>query len=368
MKIDASKVMTTSSHQSVRRHEFTEIGERTKTLTVPVTNVRTAPKNQLNLLPINPRPAGKTLPPNLRSRHTRIVDTPNVQTDEKPEQIRSASLHSLKTLVEAFFGKPIKLINIDDFQGSTTEAMNDVIESQRGLPGTGDQISGTAQLNSRRIRQESLFEEECSRYNVASSIQTLDGRKIEIDLSLTMSREFKMMRLTEISEEEIRKIVDPLVINLDVNSVSLSQSTFNFDLDANGSTEKLSSLKKGSGFLVLDRNGDRVINDGSEMFGAISGDGFAELRKFDEDSNGFIDEGDSIFSELEIWLKDDSGNDTLIGLAQANIGAISLHASETPFSLNDQQDNAQLGQIRNTAFYLTEDGEAGFIQQVDFLV
>ncbi len=39
------------------------------------------------------------------------------------------------------------------------------------------------------------------------------------------------------------------------------------------------------------------INDGSELFGTSSGDGFKDLATYDEDENGWIDENDSIFSK-----------------------------------------------------------------------
>ena len=62
----------------------------------------------------------------------------------------------------------------------------------------------------------------------------------------------------------------------------LSDQTFYFDLDADGKEEEISVLN-GSGYLALDKNGDGVINDGSELFGTKNGDGFADLARYDED-------------------------------------------------------------------------------------
>jgi hypothetical protein len=46
-----------------------------------------------------------------------------------------------------------------------------------------------------------------------------------------------------------------------------------------------------SGLLVIDKNLDGKVNDGSELFGPSTGDGFEKLARYDEDRNGWIDEG-----------------------------------------------------------------------------
>ena len=55
------------------------------------------------------------------------------------------------------------------------------------------------------------------------------------------------------------------------------------------------------------------------MFGALSGNGFADLAAYDEDGNNYIDEADSIFKDLKLWTKTDSV-DTLLGLDSMDIG------------------------------------------------
>ena len=117
------------------------------------------------------------------------------------------------------------------------------------------------------------------------------------------------------------------------------------DLDADGDKENINFATGGSGFLALDRNGDGKINDGSELFGATSGDGFADLATLDSDHNGWIDENDAAYTQLRVWTKDSAGNDQLSTLKQANVGAINLSSVATPFDLKDSS-NALLGQIR----------------------
>jgi len=126
-------------------------------------------------------------------------------------------------------------------------------------------------------------------------------------------------------------------------------------------------VKSGSGFLVFDRNGDGAINNGREMFGALTGDGFKELAALDDDRNGWIDENDSAYRDLQVWRKNSQGQDDLSTLQEANVGAISLARVATPFAVKDTNNQLQ-GQIQNTGIFLQETGEAGTIQKIDLAV
>jgi hypothetical protein len=113
-------------------------------------------------------------------------------------------------------------------------------------------------------------------------------------------------------------------------------------------------------------NKDGIINDGSELFGTKTQDGFAELAIYDMDHNNWIDEKDEIFNHLRIWHKDDTGRDELIALGIAGVGAIYLGKRATQFSLKDTETNEANARIQATGIYLKEDGSAGTIQHVDF--
>lgn len=134
-----------------------------------------------------------------------------------------------------------------------------------------------------------------------------------------MSRSFEEYYETT-HTEEVLQMMDPLVINLDTNIAGLSDQKFEFDIDCDGIKDTISMLEKGSGYLALDKNNDGSINDGSELFGTSSGDGFKDLAIYDEDGNGWIDENDEIFDKLLIWSKDADGNDELYTLKEAGVG------------------------------------------------
>ena len=117
----------------------------------------------------------------------------------------------------------------------------------------------------------------------------------------------------------------------------------------------------------MDLNEDGKINDGSELFGTKSGDGFADLAVYDEDKNGWIDENDDIWNKLKIWVQDENGNSKLYSLAEQGVGAICLQNVSTEFGQRgtDGEINAA---IRNTGIFLYENGAAGTIQHLDHVV
>lgn len=210
-------------------------------------------------------------------------------------------------------------------------------------------------------------ESETTSFSGKGVVVTADGREIDINVQLNMSRSFTES-ISTFHNSVQTVLTDPLVIQLDDCPVSVSDEKFMFDIDSDGVSEKISKLSAGSAFLALDRNGDGVINNGSELFGTKSGNGFLELAAYDEDGNGWIDENDSIYKDLKLWQKDDAGKDKLTGLKENGIGAIYLGAQNTRFSLNSLTDNSTNGVIQKTGLYLKEDGQAKTIAQVDLAV
>ena len=204
-------------------------------------------------------------------------------------------------------------------------------------------------------------EAQALNYSVKAFVEA-DGREIELSLNLSLSRSF--VQKTSISIA-MPQLMDPLVISLDGGMPSLSSKTFSFDIDSDGKSDQISQLKAGNGFLALDKNNNRKIDDGSELFGTKSGNGFADLKAYDDDNNGWIDENDAIFDKLRIWEGGKDGK--LIALGEVGIGAIFLGNTKTPFSLKDE-NNQLLGDIRSSSFVLYENGKAGVISQVDLVI
>ena len=147
----------------------------------------------------------------------------------------------------------------------------------------GEEVSGKAvqgppggrELIWQRTFSERIREHERSEFSASGEVRTADGQVIDFKLDLVMSRDFQCERkLVEQGKVVLR---DPLVINFDGKAAELGSLRFAFDLDSDGKSESLHALTGNSGFLAFDRNADGRINDGRELFGARSGDGFADL-------------------------------------------------------------------------------------------
>lgn len=208
-----------------------------------------------------------------------------------------------------------------------------------------------------------VAEVENTCFSTTGIARTADGREISFGVELEMSRAFCME--SESYVQTMQTLVDPLVINVGSNVTSVSNQKFMFDLDADGREEEISYLGEGSGFLALDKNGDGTINDGSELFGTRSGDGFKDLAAYDEDGNGWIDEADNVFKRLKIWAKNEDGTDTLISIKEAGVGAIYLGNVDTEFSLKNEENGATNAVVRKSGVFLYENGGAGTIQHID---
>ncbi|MGN1180046.1 MAG: hypothetical protein ACI4SD_02440 [Suilimivivens sp.] len=297
-------------------------------------------------------------------RSKQLMRTGNIRTSETEEtrrhlySIRQQCLNFLMDLL--FFGRR-------SLQNESNESTSQSVDSgEAGIQSAIEKLVSPVSLNMRTFtfsRQYYYEETETTSYTTQGTVKCADGREINFNLNLNMSRSFQ-----EYYEENYAVIeasmCDPLVINLDGNIAELSDQTFYFDIDGDGEKDEISRLSEGSGYLALDKNGDGVINDGTELFGTASGNGFADLAEYDSDGNGFIDEGDEIWNKLKIWTMDEEGNEQLISLSEKGVGAICLQNISTDFSLTGQ-DNHTKGMIRNTGFFLYENGTAGSIQHVD---
>lgn len=195
-----------------------------------------------------------------------------------------------------------------------------------------------------RTRYSSTYEEkESTSFSTTGTVKTADGRELNFNLDMTMSRRYMEEHSIEFVSSFDTVLTDPLVINLGCNPVSISDKSFSFDIDCDGKDETIAQMNPESGFLALDKNSDGIINDG----------------------NGWIDENDEVYDQLKVWVKDENGKDKLLSLKEANVGAICLGSSKTTFHVTDDDNNLK-AKVRSSGMYLHEDGSTGSVQQVDF--
>jgi len=210
-------------------------------------------------------------------------------------------------------------------------------------------------------------EMEYTAFQSQGCVKTQDGREISFGVEVEMSRAF-CEKYDSIFVQDVPLTCDPLVFNLEGDIGKISDQKFLFDLNADGTAEEISFTEQGSGFLALDKNKDGEINDGSELFGTKSGNGFKDLAEYDEDGNGWIDENDAIFDDLSIWTLNEEGEKVQISLLKADVGAIYLGNASTEFSLKNAETHDTNGIIRSTGVYLKESGGAGTVQHIDLAI
>lgn len=273
------------------------------------------------------------------------------------ESMRKIQMSALDYLMRWLFG--------DEAYEKMKEKLGDGSSGDEASMTTGE---GNSLQWTLMERSESQFysEEEVTSFSTTGTVVTQDGREIEFGISLEMSRSFQQYYETNYQYASLT-MCDPLVINLHTDVANVSDQKFMFDLDSDGSIDEISMLNSNSGFLALDKNGDGKINNGKELFGTVSGNGFKDLAEYDLDQNGWIDEKDEVFQKLMIWSQDASGNNVLCGVAKAGVGAIYLGNVSTEFSLKASSDNTTNGMIQKTGVFLYEDGATGTVQHLDLV-
>ena len=294
----------------------------------------------------------------------KVTLTPQAQQASLCELEEAAAddpkLTMIRTLIEALTGRKIRFLRAEDLQPAAAAPAPPAMApegSSQGPQRVGWGISYDM--------TESHTEAENTNFQAAGIIRTSDGKEIQFTLAVQIARSFTSS--ASLSFRAGDALIDPLVVNFNGPASLLADQRFSFDLNADGASESLPYLRGGSGYLAFDANGDGLINNGRELFGPRTGDGFAELAAYDEDGNGWIDEGDAAYRNLAVWTIGEDGTETISGLKSNGIGAIFTGSADTAFSLKDDQ-NATRGRIRSTGLYLTESGKAGSIQQLDLAV
>lgn len=208
---------------------------------------------------------------------------------------------------------------------------------------------------------QEVYEKESVDFSSSGKIKTSDGRSIDFDLNMHMSRETYVKNKTTL---EMGNFQDPLILNFDGKGVDFSNETFEIDIDLDGVLDELNFLSEGNGFLALDKNNNGFIDNGTELFGPETNHGFSELAAYDEDKNGWIDENDEIFNKLEIWTLNEAGDKTLLALKEKGVGAIYLGAVNTNYTL--KHGDKDLARLSSSSIYLKENGQVNTIHQVDY--
>jgi len=210
-------------------------------------------------------------------------------------------------------------------------------------------------------RSETQIEKSRVSFAAEGVVKTADGREISLSLNFNIDQE--VIRRSDFRLRAGDALKDPLVVNFGGSVASFTNRTMSFDIDFDGDLDTIHTLNANSGYLALDQNGNGLVDDGRELFGPQTDDGYGELAGYDEDGNGWIDENDSVFHHLKIWYHDEQGNSQLVALTDKNVGAIYLGSVAT--QMNMYCSAGMAGALKQSGLVLLENGESRIMQELD---
>ncbi|MCZ6104387.1 hypothetical protein [Campylobacter ureolyticus] len=169
------------------------------------------------------------------------------------------------------------------------------------------------------------------------------------------------------------EVYDPLVLDLNkdnkISITSSKDSNVYFNHTNDGVNIKTSWIGKEDGILVIDKNGNGIIDNGNELFGNfttknngdMANNGFEALKDYDTNGDLIIDYRDDKFSELRVWqdLNSDgiSNKGELKTLKELGIKSLNLK----------YKDNKQIkDSIAQISSYETLDGKTHLLADINF--
>ncbi|WDE10780.1 hypothetical protein [Thalassomonas haliotis] len=341
---------------------------------------RTGPQASARQQPTQEESETTPLPRTIADEVSTAINVPGTSspTSTSAETIYARPLNprleSIKLILAAYFGKNLDLEEyLFDFSSP---------DSRQGNPLNPEQAINAANSGAEFVRvdnqvfrageqvqvEEWFTREQSLSYQMQGQFQ-LDDKQISLSYEFNISSESTRYRRFATRAGNLQ---DPLLVQFGNQSLGHIQDRQAFDINNDKSLDKLPVFSGDVGYLVFDENANGRADDGSELFGPASGNGFQELAAFDSNQNGFIDKDDEHFEQLYLWQpKGESEGEVEPGAQQqwlslddAGIAAINLSAIETPYSFYDENDQLE-AQMRRSSFAIGENGRGYGVHQVD---
>ncbi len=268
----------------------------------------------------------------------------------------------MKLILESTFGESITLLRADLSNAAKSlhidEIPNKSSLSNSVLPEITIRIDANTFMPEDRltVEQWQIHQQEVS-YNMQGEFD-INGKHLSLNYSFTLASEKVKYSSFESTAAALK---DPLIVQFGDRSIGEISGQEKFDINQDSEIDNLPIFSGDVGYLVYDKNNNNKADNGSELFGPTSGNGFSELSLLDENNNGFLDKEDSAYNKLYLWQPD---KNTWLSLADAGIEVISTNAIATPYSFYNKDDEVQ-AQMRSSSIAISESGRGLGVHQVD---
>ena len=133
-------------------------------------------------------------------------------------------------------------------------------------------------------------------------------------MNMTQVSAFETEDIAVMSADQLNAffMVSPVMLDLNGDGIHTSSAAngVRFDLNGTGHVAQYGWTDGTDGLLVMDRNGDGRINDGSELFGTGTldaqgrhvGNGYAAMALEDSNHDGLLSSADAGWKELRVWV------------------------------------------------------------------
>jgi len=153
------------------------------------------------------------------------------------------------------------------------------------------------------------------------------------------------------------KLCSPIILDLDGDGVETASSGEGayFDHENSGFAMRTGWASSDDGLLVMDRDGDGLIESGEELFGNLTklnsglnaSNGFEALHEFDDNGDDIIDNNDAAWNQLKVWQDIDgdgySASDEFFTLAEMGIQSINTGYTESTYVDDNGNEHRQVG-------------------------
>jgi len=301
------------------------------------------------------------------------VNTATIQSNTEDltyDKPKEAKLQVMVLVLERFLGRQLSFSDFSFFTANTavneTRNATDFAELKQNLFTAATEL---VNIDGQSFQQGDLLSIEqwtTSKQQLNYQVQgtfNLNEQELSLNYNFALSSESTSYSKTEITAAALK---DPLIVQFGSQGLGAIIGQKDFAINKDDIIDNLPLFSGDVGYLVFDKNNNQQADNGSELFGPKTGQGFAELALLDSNKNGFIDAEDQQFEQLYLWQPSESNTqaEQWLSLKEAKIQAISLSAINTPFDFYDQQGQIQ-AKLRQSSFAISDEGYGRGVHQVD---